>query len=428
MLQNTCKIHCTLACGITADIKVGVKNSYSILKYNNKARKIIYDKLPEEEYNAVPYYLLPIKGKCDFIDMKNGDGRNQALFNYILTLQNNDLSVEQCRQTITLINKYILSDPLDDRELNTILRDEAFDKPIFFNKNQFLFDKFAAYIRNNNSIVKINGQLHIYRNGVYENGYKIIESEMIKQIPQLNRYKRKEVLTYLDILIGGDSEASDAKYICFKNCVYNIEDNEVLPFSPDLIITNKIDFNYTPGAYSEVVDSVLNKLACYDPDVRALLEEVIGYCFYRRNELRKAIVFLGGASGGKSTYLDMIKTLLGDKNTAALDLKELGDRFKTAELFGKLANIGDDIGDDFIANPAVFKKLTSGDRLNAERKGQDPFDFNNYAKLLFSANNMPRIKDKSRAVIDRLIIVPFDAVFSKDDPDYDPDFDNAEEE
>ena len=420
ILQNTCKVHCTLACGITADIKVGVKNSYSILKYNNKVRKIIYDKLPEEEYNTVPYYLLPIKGKCDFIGMKNGDGRNQALFNYILTLQNNDLSVEQCRQTITLINKYILSDPLDDRELNTILRDEAFDKPIFFNKNQFLFDKFAAYIRNNNSIVKINGQLHIYRNGVYENGYKIIESEMIKQIPQLNRYKRKEVLTYLDILIGGDSEASDAKYICFKNCVYNIEDNEVLPFSHDLIITNKINYNYTPGAYSEVVDSVLNKLACYDQDVRALLEEVIGYCFYRRNELRKAIVFLGGASGGKSTYLDMIKTLLGDKNTAALDLKELGDRFKTAELFGKLANIGDDIGDDFIANPAVFKKLTSGDRLNAERKGQDPFDFNNYAKLLFSANNMPRIKDKSRAVIDRLIIVPFDAVFSKDDPDYDP--------
>ena len=74
----------------------------------------------------------------------------------------------------------------------------------------------------------------------------------------------------------------------------------------------------------------------------------------------------------------------------------------------------------FIPNPAIFKKLVSGDRINAERKGQDPFDFDNYSKLLFSANDIPRIKDKSGAVLSRLVIVPFDARFSKDDPDFDP--------
>lgn len=151
-----------------------------------------------------------------------------------------------------------------------------------------------------------------------------------------------------------------------------------------------------------------------------MLEEVIGYTFYRRNELRKAFILTGDKHNGKSTYLDMIAQLLGVENTTALDLKELGDRFKTAELFGKLANIGDDIGDEFIANPAIFKKVVSGDRVNAERKGQDPFDFTCYAKMLFSANSIPRIKDKSGAVIDRLIIVPFDASFSKNDADYDP--------
>ncbi len=41
-------------------------------------------------------------------------------------------------------------------------------------------------------------------------------------------------------------------------------------------------------------------------------------------------------------------------------------------------------------------------------------------KLLFSSNNIPRIKDKSGAVISRLIIIPFDAQFSPDDADYDP--------
>ena len=420
--QPTCKTGTLLACGITCDIKVGCKNSYSILKYNGKDRKIIYDIYDDEEYENVPKWLLPInKQQVDFLEMESGDGRNQALFNYILTLQSNDFSVEEAKDCIKIINKYVLKDPLDDSEIETILREEAFQKPIFFTKKgSFLFDKFAMFIKNNNHIIKINGQLHIYHNGIYVPGQKMIEAEMIKHIPNLNKSKRAEVLTYLDLLVNENTEPSNAKYIAFKNGIYNIETDEFLDFSPEYIITNKINFNYDPDAYYETSDAVLDKLACYDDQIRDLLEEAIGYVMYRRNELRKAFILLGDKANGKSTYLDMIKTMLGDENTSALDLKELGDRFKTAELFGKLANIGDDIGDDFIPNPAVFKKLTSGDRLNAERKGQDPFDFNNYAKFLFSANNIPRIKDKSGAVISRLIIIPFNATFTKNDPDYDP--------
>lgn len=108
-----------------------------------------------------------------------------------------------------------------------------------------------------------------------------------------------------------------------------------------------------------------------------------------------------------------MKELLGDSNTSSLDLNELGDRFSSASLFGKLANIGDDIADDFIANPAIFKKIVSGDWIKGENKGQKEFFFKPYCKLLFSANNIPRIKDKSGAVLDRLIIIPFDAKFSR---------------
>lgn len=219
-----------------------------------------------------------------------------------------------------------------------------------------------------------------------------------------------------------NSKPSPANFIAFENGIYDIssDDDLLLPFSPDYVITNKIHFDYNPNAYSELLDSVLDKLCCNDDDISMLLEEVAGYVMYRRNELRKAFIMIGDKANGKSTYLDMIKTLLGDRNTTALDLSELGDRFKTAELFGKLACIGDDIGDEFIPNPAIFKKLVSGDRVTAERKGQDPFDFNSYAKLLFSANNIPRIRDKTGAVISRLVIIPFNATFSKDDPDFDP--------
>ena len=419
-ILDKCGTHRTLACGITADIKVGCKNSYSILKYKGKEREVIYDIEDDEEYEQLPVWMMPVGAKTRFFEMGAGDGRNQAMFNYILTLQSEDFSKDEIITTLQVINDHVLVDPLDEHELETVMRDDAFKKPVFFKRTTFLFDKFAHYLKATNNIVKINGQLHLYKDGVYVDGTKEIESLMIKHISNLNRSKRAEVVAYLDLLTNEDVNVSPANYIAFKNGIYDIERDELQGFSPQIIMTNKIPFDYDPEAYSEITDRTLDKLACHDPNVRMLLEECIGYCFYRRNELRKSFILTGEKENGKSTFLSMVEHLLGEHNVATLDLKDLGDRFKTAQLVGKLANIGDDIGDEFIANPAVFKKLCSGNPITVERKGMDPFDFSNYSKLLFSANNIPRIKDKSGAVISRLVIIPFDARFSANDPDFDP--------
>ena len=414
---ETNKIHTKLACGLEADIKIGTKNSYSILKFDNVERKILWD---SDEYDPVPIWLTPVKSNIDFFDMENGDGRNQALFNYILTLQTADFSVDDARKTIGLINDYILKEKLSESELQTILRDDAFKKPIFFKKGKFLFDKFAVYLKNNNHILRINNQLHIYQDGIYVEGQSEIEAAMIEHIPDLNRSKRSEITSYLDILIRKNVKMAPANLIAFKNGIYDIETDKLIDFSPEYVITNKINYDYNPDAFCELVDDTFDKLSCNDKSVRALLEEAVGYCFYRRNELRKSFILTGDKRNGKSTYLAMLKELLGDDNTVALDLGELGERFSSASLLGKLANIGDDIGDDFIANPAMFKKIVSGDWIKGENKGQKEFFFKPYCKLLFSANSIPRIKDKSGAVLDRLVIIPFDARFSKDDPDFDP--------
>lgn len=426
LFKNTtvdrCKTHTSLAIGIESDIKIGKNNSYSILKFNGAERKILYDITENEEADPLPKWMIPIKTKMEFLYMEKGDGRNQALFNYILTLQSNDFSVEEARETIRIINSFMLKEPLSDNELEVVLRDEAFAKPVFFKGNTFLFDKFAVFLKNNHHIIKINNQLHLYKDGIYVPGQDEIEAVMIKHIPQLNRAKRTEVMAYLDILIRENTPPTDANLIAFRNGLYNILDDSFVPFTHEHVITNKIEYDYNPNAYCKLTDDTLNKMSCNDPAIRSLMEEMVGYTFYRRNEIGKFFILTGEKNNGKSTFLDMIVTLLGANNTAALDLKELSERFKTAELFGKLANIGDDIGDEFVANTGVLKKLVTGDRMNVERKGQNPFDFNNYSKLLFSANNIPRMgkgKD-SAALLRRIVIIPFDAKFSKSDPDFQP--------
>lgn len=414
------RTHCKLGIGLTADIKGGGRASYEVLKYDGKEREVLYDSGTTQ---LLPRYLNPINSKVNLLNMVEGEGRNNALFSYILPLQQNEFTVDECRECIGIINEFILKDPLPEEELKSVLRDGAFNKPTFFNsRGTFLFDKFANYLVRVANIVKINGKLHIYRDGIYECGDEFLEAAMIEHIPGLSQAKRKEVLSYLALIVKNENTIADANLIAFNNGVLDIVTESFSEFSPEYIITNKIPHNYNPDAHSELLDKVMHKLACQDETVLKLLYQAVGYTFYRRNELRKSFFLLGEKRNGKSTFLDMIGYLLGESNVSNLDLCEIGQQFKTAELAGKLANIGDDINDEWVSNTAIFKKVVTGDVVTVEKKGKDPFKLRSFAKFFFSANSLPRIgrgKD-SAAVLDRLVIIPFDAKFSKGDADYDP--------
>lgn len=410
--------------GVTVDVAVGEQNAPVPIRVNGETRRWLNKIETIEETDYLPEWLLPLKKKNnipDFKSLEEGDGRNQTLFNYILTLQSEGFSKDSIKNIINIINQYVLKTPLGEKEVETILRDEAFLKESFYIKSKFLHDRFAKFLVSEEHIIKINSQLHIYRDGIYKSDPLEIEGAMIKHLPELTKSKRNETMHYLE-LIAKEIRPSYGDYnlIAFRNGIYNIKDDSFIDHSPEYIITNKIPWDYNPSAYWDLTDKTLDKISCSDGEIRAVLEELIGYTFYRRNEIGKAFILTGEKLNGKSTFLDMVTTLIGIDNMAALDLKELGERFKTAELFGKLANIGDDIGDEFIPDPSIFKKLVTGDRVNVEKKGKDPFDFNNHSKLLFSANNIPRVKDKTGAVQRRLLIIPFNAKFSPDDPDFKP--------
>lgn len=423
---DKCFTHCKLAIGLTADIKVGVKNSYEILKFDGKEREIIYDIYEEDgdEYQEIPKFMKPVKGKAEFLDMDAGDGRNQALFNYILTLQSADFEKEEARDVLRMVNQYVLKEPLSEDELNVIMRDDAFSKPVFYKGATFLFDKFAVFLKNNHHIIRINGQLHMYKDGIYVAGQEEIEAVMIQHLPGLNRAKRQEVMAYLNILIRESTKAAPAHIIAFRNGLYNVATDSFLEFTPDVVITNKIPWDFNRNASSEVIDNMLENVSCGDAAIRSLLEEIVGACMYRSNTLAggKAFILTGTGANGKSTYLKTLSHLMSEKNISSLDLKKLGDRFSTVMMFGKLANIGDDISNEFVTDTSLFKKVVTGETIDAEQKGQPKFDFKPFCKLLFSANNIPRMGkgSDSQAIMRRLVIVPFNAKFKSDDPNFRP--------
>lgn len=430
------------------DKKTGNTNCYGIIKLNGKERPILWEEDPDLPLDPPPPWLLPdtfvtevLGGKgSSLMKMGEGEGRNDTLFRLIGHLAKIGVSKPDVDRIIRYIGTYLFADPVPENELNLLLRNSSYDgavqsgsfrynqskaeEGIFFEKNRFRFDYFAQYIISQYECRRIGGKLQIYdeNSGVYKCGDVEIERKMIEELPRLSSSQRNECRQYMDLLIDEPTQLADARYIAFSDCLYDIVDGACLDYSPEIILTNKLAVPYNPEAYDELVDKTLDKLACGDKEIRALLEECIGYCMYRRNELGKAFILTGPKANGKSTFLDMIKNMLGVDNVTALDLAEISERFSTSMLFGKLANIGDDIGDEFInaSGTAQFKKIVTGNAIKAEDKGERPYIFEPYVKLLFSANNIPRMKDGTGAVLRRLVIIPFKATFSKADPDYDP--------
>ena len=419
-----CGTRLNTAVGLQADMKLGSKNSYAVMRYEGVNRERI--RACEGELDTLPFWLKPITGKSTLVGMGEGN-RNQTLFNYILTLQADGMGKEDIRETIKIINEYVLDEPLSEQELDVILRDEAFQKPNFFQKDKFLFDKFSVYLKNTFHIVKLNGQLCIYHDGIYTGDITEIETQMIKLVPTLRKTQRREVLDYLMLICEDNKILRNPNLIAFKNGVLDLMDLEagLKDYSPDMYLTNRIDWDYDENAYCELTDKTLDKMCCNDPEIRAVLEECIGSCMYSSNQLAggKAFILTGAdGSNGKSTFLDVLTHLIGKDNCSALDLSELSDRFSTVMLYNKMCNIGDDIADDYISNTAIFKKIVTGNAISAEYKGRDKFNFVPYCKLLFSANNIPRLgkgKD-THALKRRLVVIPFNAKFSPTDEDYDP--------
>ena len=100
-------------------------------------------------------------------------------------------------------------------------------------------------------------------------------------------------------------------------------------------------------------------------------------------------------------------------NVSHIALQDLEDnRFRVAELYGKLANIFADLPSRRLYSSSMLKTLVSGDPITAERKHERPFVFRNVAKLIFSANAIPGTSDRSHAFYRRWMIVPFEHTFN----------------
>ena len=353
---------------------------------------------------------------------KEGDGRDDALFTFIIPLINAQLSKVEIHECFKLINKYIFDEPLRDDEISKMFDDnKIFEKNanIFFKGNKFMHNVFADYLIKEYNIKGYGGDVYFYSEDRYTNDKDLLSNKMLSIIPELKLANIKETYENIRIKMASKNELPDADFINLKNGLFNIKTYEFCAHTPDIFTVNQLDCEYDEAAYSEDVYETIESLACNNEDIITLLIQMLGYFLVGDCRFQKSFILLGNGRNGKSMFLEMIRNWLGDDNCSSLALEDLSERFRTAELVGKMINIGDDSGHNLLQNTAIFKKLVTGDSITVERKNQNPFKYSNRAKLIFAANALPPTTDKSEGFFRRCIIIPFNAVYRETDPKYD---------
>jgi P4 family phage/plasmid primase-like protien len=257
-------------------------------------------------------------------------------------------------------------------------------------------------------------QLWVYRSGVY---LPCGEATLRADAQTLLGDERKEhcleeTLKYVEVAtLLDDEKPPDCQYINVRNGRLDWATDTLEEHSPEHFTTVQLPVEFDPTATCPVFDEYLK--TTFDADVIPLIQEILGWCLLLDRRFEQAVMLTGEGENGKSVFLDLIGYLLGENNVSNVALQDLEEnRFRTAELYGKLANVFADLDARGLQSSSMFKTLTTGDYVTAERKHGQPFRFRSYAKLLFSANKIPPSRDRTHAFYRRWTIIPFTRTFN----------------
>lgn len=259
-------------------------------------------------------------------------------------------------------------------------------------------------------------EIWIYIDGIYRPNGKSYILEVCRQLfmAAYTLYLANQVIAkiHADSLIEKkdffDQQTNYEYLIPVQNGLLDITTRELKPFSPEYYFFNKLNAKYVEDSKCPKIKKFIKSIVEKDKDVDTL-QEMVGYSMMRKYLFEKGFI-LHGAKGrnGKSKFLSLHQYFLGIDNCSSVSLQELEkEPFSLINLHNKLVNISAELSQEAIDNTGKYKALVGGDVINANRKGQSHIQFVNYAKMIFSCNNIPLIRNADESFFGRWVVVEF---------------------
>jgi putative DNA primase/helicase len=414
-----------------------VASNYGFLEHLEGKIKLLHE---DKIYDELPQWLYPTKdssaidsslsmiGESTWIsytkqiyDRLRGHGRAKNKAAYASTIE-----------SAVVLNKYFRRHPFDETRMKSFLDIMEYNKPNFYEKQldedgrtkvKFAKDKFCEWIIERYRLINLDYLPYGYSNGIYT--YRTdddIEMLLMKYLRDSNASFRKEIRSSIFSLLGVYGQRTDSEkdspfvvhhlarpeIIAFENGLLDIRTGKLMPFTDKIIVTNRVPWEYVDftnlikeGKRTEAMKLVENWLDSFSEnnyDKRLVLEEVMGLCLYRKNHgiRRQHTILVGPKESGKSTFIKIVETLVAESNCSHVPIETIcnsNDRFSVVTMVGKALNTYGDISKRAILDASRLKNLCTGDSILVEQKNQPAFSMSYFGKMLFGANEMPRVDD-----------------------------------
>ena len=284
----------------------------------------------------------------------------------------------------------------------------------------------ARYVRENVKylLVRDSGKQALLKY-VYDGGvYKLYAEDMFKGVikgfveeydPELVKMRviteaYQQIITDLQYIGQEELDACET-LINFSNCLLRVDARGMttVPHTPSIYSTIQIPCRWTgKPSPTPVFDRYLHTLTNGDKAVEQLLLEFIGACISNVKgwRMKKALFLVGAGDTGKSQLKSLVERLLGKENFIGIDLKEIEARFGTGAIYGTRLSGSSDMSFLTVDELKTFKKITGGDSLFAEFKGQQGFQYTYNGLLWFCMNRLPKFGgDDGQWVYNRIMVV-----------------------
>lgn len=163
----------------------------------------------------------------------------------------------------------------------------------------------------------------------------------------------------------------------------------------------------------------LDKTFLSDQELIDYVQQVVGLAAIGKVYQEALIIAYGGGRNGKSTFWNTVSQVFGSyAGRLSADTLTMGCRRNVkpelAQTFSKRMIIAAELEEGTRLNTAVVKHLCSTDEVFAEKKYKDPFSFVPTHSVILYTNHLPKISALDDGTWRRLIVIPFNAIFKKD--------------
>lgn len=410
----------------------GDGKSYIILPENDEINRHWKD-WEADKVDELPFYIRPLRPARDddpiFIDMPDGGGSDAMTRIRGIACKSNMITNGQSVEALRIINELIWTNPMPERMFNdTVAREMPYDNvqqadgtgPSKENKWRVLAQRLIA----TENLIARGSTIYKYENGQYR---PFLPHELDKFILEkgdmdATASQRKETCQFICAFAQKpDNEFNtDWATIAVNNGMLDLNNQELLPFSPDHINTIKLKWDYNPNVeFSETIDKFMKTVSMGSPKKMQFLYEVAGYCLLKKNIYEKFFIFKGGGGTGKSTFCNLIKKMVGEEYMSNVKLNQFDQDYYLATLTDKLVNIDYDASDKkTLEDSGRFKSIVCSEPVLVRQIYEVPITLTSCATIIINANHMPKIADKSEGLLRRMILVEIDHKIENPDPEF----------